>query len=718
MPPLARNTDAPSHALGVRLQFNPRGQAKASQDRRLSGRYHLMIVASMQDSHNHLAHSDTLAPLANQDKPQTVTGVQDVIEKCGTRSGCRYIYEYVRSAVPSGLRISVVPVKMSGSKATFRIKIIGTAQGSGRLRAYILDYLSFVDVKALDTASTIAAGLITSIHQLERIPYTAAFTPVDILTGVANAGIRLTVKVGGVTIRLINPGVLTASTTVAVTNRAIEVTLKHDGTNITATSNDVIAALIASASAKELLATVGTAPGHDGAGTPTALAATALAGDEIVLTAITGGEHTSEHPVVVDMDDTIRLETSAGVRGGVAAGSILFAGGNTGAAATFTTTVGTKSAPASLGNAQAEALSASQVASGIQQTGSMTCDAIVDASTPAKVWLLYKKGEVFNAASVAVSTSIAPQTATLDVGVAGSGVPTLTSALNNLISYDAAQEWVNEFGMQADDTPLQDLSTHLRTFGDGYRQKEQFLTFGYSSRLTAAGASVTGITPTVIFEDPLKASPGRFLACWAPDFRQRAIAVAAMRAALRCAQARPTKNFDGMPLISNFPGSAPLNFPSINVRPDDDTTGQARQNYFLTPIVIRDDIMVVESDVTTYGGAIANWRDSPYSHGAANYRQEVLAELKARFFNPGVEVVDKSPPRVDGVIDPIVAITNTIHSVNKRLEQQNLFDGADFVKPQIDVQEDPDDVGGYIIYAPFRLPKPLHKITGQLAPAS
>jgi hypothetical protein len=123
---------------------------------------------------------------------------------------------------------------------------------------------------------------------------------------------------------------------------------------------------------------------------------------------------------------------------------------------------------------------------------------------------------------------------------------------------------------------------------------------------------------------------------------------------------------------------------------------------------------VVESDITTYGGTLPGWADSPVSHGAANYRQELLAELSLRF--TGVESVDKSPPRVDGVTDAD-AIERAIHSVNVRLQEQNLFDGADFVKPLIEVQRDDEANGnGYLIYAPYRGPKPVHKITGQIAP--
>lgn len=706
------NTDAPNYALGVRLMFNPRAQASPRQDRRLSGRFKLIIVADMQDALGSVS-TDTLGTVAFADTPKQIFGEGDCITKFGTRSGVRRLYDRVRAQVPAGLSIYGVGIRCTGTAATALLRVMGTAQGAGRIRVYILDRLAFVDVNAGDTQNTIANALCAAIMKLEAIPFTPAFNPVDILTGVANAGIRLIAKVGGTTIQLIDPGALTASTTVAVTGTAIRVTLKHSGVAITATSNEVIAALIASAQAMALLWTVTTAPGHSGAGTPTALVATALTDNEVVLTYITPGEHGNDHPIAVDIDDTVRLETSAGVRGGIAAGKITFGGGNTGAAATLTTEVATKTAGASLGNGQAESVSAAAVVTAIQQTGSMTCDAIVDPSDTKIVRLLYKKGEVFNFPSISLSTSIAPQTATLATGTAGSGVPSLTNALNNLGPAEAFAEWVTCFGTDSDDTPIEAMVTHLRTYGDGYRQKEQFLTWASAKKLTTAGAALTAITPSVIFEDAAKSSPGRFAAGWCPGARQQAAELAAHRAAARCAQKRPTKNMDSWPLVSNDP-RVPLGLPSVNVRPDDDTSGQARTVYFLSPYVVRDDGLVVESDITTYGGTLPGWADSPVSHGAANYRQELLAELSLRF--TGVESVDKSPPRVDGVTDAD-AIERAIHSVNVRLQEQNLFDGADFVKPLIEVQRDDEANGnGYLIYAPYRGPKPVHKITGQIAP--
>lgn len=100
----------------------------------------------------------------------------------------------------------------------------------------------------------------------------AVGTAVDI--GAANSGVRYLAKVLGATIQQINPGAVTASTTVAVNVKAIAVTLKHDGAAITATGDEVRAAVANSAAAMALLASVanvGNGSGLAVAGGPTAL---------------------------------------------------------------------------------------------------------------------------------------------------------------------------------------------------------------------------------------------------------------------------------------------------------------------------------------------------------------------------------------------------------------------------------------------------------------
>lgn len=96
-------------------------------------------------------------------------------------------------------------------------------------------------------------------------------------------GVDLTAVKGGtagnsITLTVVNPGVLTASTTVAVVGNDITVTLKHNGTSITATMQEVADALAASSAASALVtaAVVGA-----GATLAVAMAQTALSGGSL-----------------------------------------------------------------------------------------------------------------------------------------------------------------------------------------------------------------------------------------------------------------------------------------------------------------------------------------------------------------------------------------------------------------------------------------------------
>ena len=85
-----------------------------------------------------------------------------------------------------------------------------------------------------------------------------------------------------ITITYIDPGAARASTDVTdVTGTSITVTLAHDGTSITSTANDVVAAIAASSSASSLVSSAATGTGT---GVVTAMAATNLTGGSDVNT--------------------------------------------------------------------------------------------------------------------------------------------------------------------------------------------------------------------------------------------------------------------------------------------------------------------------------------------------------------------------------------------------------------------------------------------------
>lgn len=100
-----------------------------------------------------------------------------------------------------------------------------------------------------------------------------SFGSVLIPGATATGDVLVTAKQLAASIQVINPGVVTAATSVVVTLGAIVVTLKHDGTNIIETGNGLAAAINGSVAA---FALVSAAAQGGGAGTAGALATTAL----------------------------------------------------------------------------------------------------------------------------------------------------------------------------------------------------------------------------------------------------------------------------------------------------------------------------------------------------------------------------------------------------------------------------------------------------------
>jgi hypothetical protein len=116
------------------------------------------------------------------------------------------------------------------------------------------------------TAPGLTTGLVTAVSQTYLTNRNTSLTYSAVTPG--SEGNKITVQ-------YTNPGSLTASTTVAVTLNAINVTLSHDGTNITATATDVKTAIENSTAASAL---VGVTAVGDITGVVSAVSATNLTG--------------------------------------------------------------------------------------------------------------------------------------------------------------------------------------------------------------------------------------------------------------------------------------------------------------------------------------------------------------------------------------------------------------------------------------------------------
>ena len=308
------------------------------------------------------------------------------------------------------------------------------------------------------------------------------------------------------------------------------------------------------------------------------------------------------------------------------------------------------------------------------------------------------------------ATGIATVTVTLTGETAGTGVPSLSNALNALASSDAKQEWATCF---TDSASLGALVQHIRTYGNGYNQKEQFLWWASSLGLSSAGAIVSGITPSVIFEDAAQGSPGRNTQVVCPNAFQPAYCLVAMLACGRAAEQRPTKNWDGYPLVSNLEG-IPLTYPDAADRLNDAAANQARSVYFMTPLIVRRGNFIVQQFTSTYGGTLPFWSGGYYARGMAYIRQEELAALSV--FS-GKEIVRYSAALTPEVFD-VGAVVAVMYSAAKKLEQQNLYDGADKFKALFAAEIDPNNAEWVRVYCPGSPPINNHVIAGQIGPVS
>ena len=326
-----------------------------------------------------------------------------------------------------------------------------------------------------------------------------------------------------------------------------------------------------------------------------------------------------------------------------------------------------------------------------------------------KVDFFYKNGRPAHDIQV-TATGINPVTVTYTGETAGSGVPSLSNALNAAVSAEAKQEWVTCF---SDSTSLGALVQHIRTYANGYNQREQFLWWGSTLGIVDAGAIVSGVSPSIIYEDNAQGSPGRNTQIICPNTAQPAYALAAMLACARAAEQRMTRNWDGFQLVSNLPG-IPLTYPDVADQLNDSAANQARTTYFMTPLIVRNGNFQVQQFTTTYGGTLPFWSGGYYARGMAYIRQEFLAALAV--FG-GKEFVRFSAPLSPDVFDT-QSVATALYSAAKIMEQGNFYDGADKFKALFAAEVDPINAEWVRVYAPGSPPINNHVIAGQIGPVS
>lgn len=430
----------------------------------------------------------------------------------------------------------------------------------------------------------------------------------------------------------------------------------------------------------------------------------AVVGNAAPFTASSAGAFLVDHPVAVQWPATV-----TGI--GLSPGFLTFAGGPvTTAPATVTIRCHAKSATASGITGPTNVNVATQVVAAINAVTDFPLKLVQrPAPNDDKVDFFYKDGRPAHDIQVS-STSLATVTVAFTGETAGTGTPSLANALNSAVSAEAKQEWVTCF---TDSSSLGAIVQHIRTYANGYNQREQYPWWGSSLGLSDAGAIVSGVTPSIIYEDSAQGSPGRNTEIVCPNAFQPAYCLAAMLAAGRAKEARMTRNWDGYQLVSNLPG-IPLTYPAVADQLNDSAANTARSTYFLTPLIVRQGNFQVQQFTTTYGGTLPFWSGGYYARGMGNIRQKFLAAL-AVF--AGKEFVRWSAPLTPDVFDT-QSVASAMYSAAKTMEQLNEYDGADKFKGLFAAEIDPDNAEWVRVYAPGSPPINNHVIAGQIGPVS
>lgn len=160
------------------------------------------------------------------------------------------------------------------------------------------------------------------------------------------------------------------------------------------------------------------------------------------------------------------------------------------------------------------------------------------------------------------------------VGVLGTGVPTLTTALSNLAKREGFAEWALAW---TDTGALSAVAASLDSEGGGLVQKGQRATYCSTDSLANAGAIPPATTPALTSASGLRWHP-----LWLPDAAQQGCEYSARVAAVRAAQVADyaPKNWAGFRLATS--GSVPLL--GTSYRPSGADINAAIESYCMTPL--------------------------------------------------------------------------------------------------------------------------------------
>jgi phage tail sheath gpL-like len=415
----------------------------------------------------------------------------------------------------------------------------------------------------------------------------------------------------------------------------------------------------------------------------TALPVTASnASGTVNLTYKTKGLTGNDLPRIVNVNGSIGVTASPG--------TVVFSG-TAGSSGTATLTVGGVAISASISNSDTATVSGAALETAL----AATAGPVTGVNASGTVTLYHVRDRVVHRISVA--TTATTQTVAASVGTAGDGAPSLTAALATVAAQPAYRLWATCF----DDTAsLGACAAHIELYANGLYQKDQTLHYGATKSLATSGAVPAATTPT------LSSSP-RYTANWCVDSPQQAYELAGRSAGIVCVEDYFARNYDGKAMKSD--GLIPFLMPAKASRPIPADANSAMFTYHMTPLIVDEfsGTLRIMRGMTTYRGSDQRLWDWSYIQTLGYYRYDMGVFLAQRFSGKSLKL--NGDPKTPNVIK-IDSIKDAVFERLKLYDDNDLFDGADALKGNIQAAADPIVSGRVNVFIPMRPPVNLHQI--------
>lgn len=278
---------------------------------------------------------------------------------------------------------------------------------------------------------------------------------------------------------------------------------------------------------------------------------------------------------------------------------------------------------------------------------------------------------------LSVTDNVGGMTTTGAFGTAGSGTPTLTTALQKLTGGNLAYKaWCFP---GTDVSNLGAIATHIIAQDATPIEKGQTVHFGVSGRLPAAVSSgLTDGTSPKLFSSEL------FVVHHQPGAVVRAAELAARAAAIVAAETFQARNFNGRRLMGNE--TMPLGTPHRMHWPTRDQLNTAIGTFCYSPIVVDSGgYNAILRSTTTFKSAgpiqdkLTKWSGALVP---IYFRGSLRVRLSAKFKEKNLK--QYSEPQTNEAAS-LKGIKSEIFSLVKEWDAQDLFDGAEGVKDAIRV---------------------------------